>query len=181
MVRNLDNMFKAVVRNKGPLFLSGCCFLFVLLFLFLFYIPPAADIGPEQPISFSHRVHAGVKQIQCLFCHPYAGRSVHPGIPPVEKCLYCHKHIIASHPEIRKEHKYFDSGTPTPWRKVNYLPEHLFFNHQRHIRKEVGCQECHGKIEAMDRIKGVRFQMRFCIACHQQKKANLDCWLACHN
>jgi hypothetical protein len=27
----------------------------------------------------------------------------------------------------------------------------------------------------------VRFQMRFCITCHQQKKANLDCWLACHN
>jgi hypothetical protein len=29
------------------------------------------------------------------------GRSVHPGIPPVEKCLYCHKYIIANHPEIR--------------------------------------------------------------------------------
>ena len=174
-------MLNTVARNKGPLLLSGCCFLLVLLFLFLFYIPPAADIGPEQPIPFSHRVHAGVKQVQCLFCHPYAGRSVHPGIPPVEKCLYCHKHIIASHPEIKKEHKHFDSGTPTPWRKVNYLPEHVFFNHQRHIRKEVDCRECHGKIEAMDRIKGVRFRMRFCITCHQQKKANLDCWLACHN
>jgi hypothetical protein len=33
----------------------------------------------------------------------------------------------------------------------------------------------------MDRLKGVRFKMEFCIQCHQEKKANLDCWLACHN
>jgi hypothetical protein len=27
----------------------------------------------------------------------------------------------------------------------------------------------------------VAFQMGFCIACHREKKADLDCWLACHN
>jgi hypothetical protein len=152
-----------------------------LLFLYYFYVPPASDVGPEQPIAFSHRVHTGVKEIQCRFCHPYVDRSSFPGIPPVEKCLYCHKYIIAGHPEIQKEHKYFNTKTPTPWVKVNYIPEHVFFNHKRHVKKQIDCSECHGAVETMDRLKEQKFEMAFCINCHQEKKANLDCWLACHN
>ena len=71
--------------------------------------------------------------------------------------------------------------TPLPWRKANYLAEHVLFNHERHIKKEIACQQCHGPIETMDRIKGEHFSMQFCIACHRQKKVNLGCWLACHN
>ena len=153
----------------------------VAVFVFFFYAPPAFNIGPAQPIAFSHRVHAGVKQIQCQFCHPYVGRSIHPGLPPVEKCLFCHRYIISGHPEIQKEHLYFDTGTPTPWIKVNYLPEHVMFKHQRHIKKEIPCLQCHGDIASMDRIKGRVFRMEFCVNCHREKQANLDCWLACHN
>ena len=161
--------------------LLGCCFLLVALFLYFFYIPPATDIGAEQPIPFSHRIHAGVKEIQCAYCHPYVARSNHPGLPPVEKCLHCHKYIIVKHPWIEEEHRYYNTKTPTPWKKVNYLAEHVLFNHQRHINSEIECRECHGAVETMDRIKGTQFQMGFCINCHQQKKANLGCWLACHS
>ena len=161
--------------------LLGCCFLLVALFLYFFYIPPATDIGAEQPIPFSHRIHAGVKEIQCAYCHPYVARSNHPGLPPVEKCLHCHKYIIIKHPWIEEEHRYYNTKTPTPWKKVNYLAEHVLFNHQRHINSEIECRECHGAVETMDRIKGTQFQMGFCINCHQQKKANLGCWLACHS
>ncbi|MGD9318861.1 MAG: cytochrome c3 family protein [Desulfobacteraceae bacterium] len=171
----------AVARNRRPLLISGLCLFFLLLFLYLFYIVPAWDMGPEQPIPFSHRLHSGVKLIQCEFCHPYVGRSKHPGMPPVEKCLYCHKYIIANHPQIKKEHAYFNTRTPTPWRKANYLAEHVVFNHKRHIKKQIACPECHGAVETMDRIKGVNFKMGFCITCHKKKKANMDCWLACHN
>lgn len=153
----------------------------LVLFLYLFYIPPAYNIGPVQPIPFSHQLHAGVKDIQCRFCHSYVERSIHPGIPPVEKCLYCHNYIIAGHPEIQKEHNYFKTGTLIPWIKVNYLSEHVMFNHERHIKKEIVCNACHGEIESMDRLKGVRFEMEFCINCHREKNANIDCWLACHN
>ena len=161
--------------------LLGCCFLLVALFLYFFYITPATDIGAEQPIPFSHRIHAGVKEIQCAYCHPYVARSNHPGLPPVEKCLHCHKYIIVKHPWIEEEHRYYNTKTPTPWKKVNYLAEHVLFNHQRHINSEIECRECHGAVETMDRIKGTQFQMGFCINCHQQKKANLGCWLACHS
>jgi len=168
-------------RNKPIIVLLGCCFLLVALFLYFFYIPPATDIGPEQPIPFSHRIHAGVKEIQCAYCHPYVARSNHPGLPPVEKCLHCHKYIIIKHPWIEEVHWYYNTKTPTPWKKVNYLAEHVLFNHQRHINSDIECLECHGAVETMDRIKGTQFQMGFCINCHQQKKANLGCWLACHS
>jgi hypothetical protein len=167
--------------NRGPLFITLLSVVGVVLFLYYFYASPATDIGPEQPIPFSHRVHAGDKNIQCQFCHPYVGRSTFPGIPPVEKCLYCHKYIIAKFPPIQKEHHYFNTDTPTPWRKVNYVPEFVFFRHQRHIRKEIACEECHGDVKRMDRLKEHRFFMGFCIECHEKKKANVGCWLACHN
>jgi hypothetical protein len=167
--------------NVNPVVLTVACILFVGAFLYYFYATPGTNIGPQQPIPFSHRLHAGIKEIQCKFCHPYVGRSTNPGIPPVEKCLYCHNYIIAGHPQILKEHRYFNTATSTPWVKVYYVPEHVMFNHQRHIRKEVACQECHGAVEQMDRLKGEKFKMGFCVECHREKKANLDCWLACHS
>ncbi|MBW1982770.1 MAG: cytochrome c3 family protein [Deltaproteobacteria bacterium] len=168
-------------KNRGPFALAAAALVSLLLFLYYFYAFPGRGMGPEQPIPFSHRIHAGVKEIHCQFCHPYVNYSRSPGIPPVEKCLFCHKYIIARHPEILKEHEYFNSGTPTPWVKVNYLPEHVFFNHMRHIRKQIACEECHGSVKAMERMQGMRFMMGFCIECHQKKKANVGCWLACHN
>ena len=144
-------------------------------------VSQSTDIGVEQPIPFSHRVHAGVKNIQCRYCHPYVDYSNHPGIPPVEKCLHCHNYIIANHPQIRKEHRYYNTRTPTPWKKANYLAEHVLFNHQRHIRKNLACKECHGPVEQMDRIRGRYFYMQFCINCHEERNANLGCWLACHS
>jgi len=170
-----------LTKNKVALLWTGLGIFLVLCFLYFFYASPATRIGPEQPIPFSHRVHAGVKSIQCQFCHPYVGRSIFPGIPPVEKCLYCHNYIIANFPWIQKEHHYFNTDTPTPWKKVFYVPEFVFFRHQRHIKKDIECQQCHGQIETMDRIPAKRFEMKFCVDCHKQKEANLGCWLACHN
>jgi len=168
-------------KNLKPILLVLICLVLASLFLMTFYVMPRAGIGPAQPISFSHRLHAGVKRIDCRFCHPYVDRSAFPGIAPVEKCLFCHKHIIAKHPEILKEHRYFNSNTSTPWRKTTFVPEHVLFNHQRHIRKQIQCEQCHGEIRKMDRIPKNRFKMSFCIECHREKKANLDCWLACHS
>jgi hypothetical protein len=177
----LSNLKRFAGANLRALSATGACVLLTAAFLIFFYAPPAAWIGPKQPIAFSHRIHAGVKKIDCWFCHPYANRSIFPGIPQVEKCLFCHKYIITNHPEIQKEHRYFNTNTPTPWVKVTYLPEHVFFNHERHIRKNIACQECHGPVETMDRLPRTRFQMGFCVKCHRERKANVGCWLACHN
>lgn len=177
----LVNTWQWIRRNYAPLLLIGFSGFFLVIFMWLFYAPPAAMIGPEQPIPFSHRLHSGVKAIQCQYCHPYVGHSNHPGLPPVEKCLHCHNYIIANHWWIQKEHQYYDTQTPTPWVKVNFLAEHVLFNHQRHIRYDLQCEACHGKMETMDRVKGKFFKMGFCINCHEEKKVNLGCWLACHS
>jgi len=177
----LVNALQWIRRNRAPLMLTAVSIAAVGVFLWLFYFPPASFIGPEQPIPFSHRLHAGVKQIQCQYCHPYVGQSNHPGLPPVEKCLHCHNYIIANHWWIQEEHRYYNSNTPTPWVKANFLAEHVLFNHQRHIRYGIQCEACHGRMETMDRVKGKHFKMGFCVQCHQEKKVNLGCWLACHS
>mgnify|MGYP001825183618 FL=1 len=153
----------------------------IVVFIFLFYKLPYSAIGPEQPIPFSHTVHSGVKQIQCQYCHPYVAYSNHPGIPAVEKCLHCHKYIIANHPWIKKEHEYFNTNTPTPWIKLNYVAEHVLFNHQRHINSKIACTECHGQVQNLQRLPQKIWYMGECIECHRKKNDNLDCWLACHS
>jgi hypothetical protein len=153
----------------------------IVVFIFFFYKLPYSAIGPEQPIPFSHTVHSGVKQIQCQYCHPYVAYSNHPGIPAVEKCLHCHKYIIAEHPWIKKEHEYFNSNTPTPWIKLNYVAEHVLFNHQRHINSKIACTECHGQVQNLQRLPSKTWYMNECITCHFKKGANVDCWLACHS
>ncbi len=171
----------SIWANRGPFLWICLSVLLCMGFLYFYYNSPATNIGPQQPIAFSHRLHAGHKAIDCRFCHPYVQRSIHPGLPPVEKCLFCHNYIIANHPEIKKEHNYFNTQTPTPWRKVFYVPEHVLFNHQRHVRKGFACEKCHGQVKQMDRLKNQRFKMGFCVQCHRQNNGNLDCWLACHS
>jgi len=161
--------------------MTGAALCFAAAFVYFFYFLPAAGIGPQQPIPFSHNVHTGIKQIQCQFCHPYVAYSDFPGLPPVEKCLYCHKYIIAKHPQILKEHLYFNTETPTPWVKVNYVPEHVLFNHQRHINSKIACEQCHGQVADLHRLPRKDWRMGTCIECHRLKKANLGCWLACHS
>ncbi|OPY66862.1 MAG: Class III cytochrome C family protein [Syntrophorhabdaceae bacterium PtaU1.Bin034] len=155
-----------------------------LLFAVMFYFYrayPAARVGPVQPIPFSHRVHAGVKQIDCRFCHPYVERSQNAGIPSVQTCFYCHEYIIPAHPEIRRERAYLDSKRPVPWTRVFWVPEFVYFRHEPHVLLAgLDCANCHGNVRAQDRLRRVEFQMGFCITCHRKMNAQIDCWLGCH-
>ncbi len=170
-----------VNENKKQLIVIILLIFFLSNFLYFYYLRQNVNAGPVQPIAFSHRLHTDVKNIDCRFCHPYVDRSIHPGIPPVEKCLYCHKYIISNHFEIVKEHQYFNTNTPVPWKKVFYLPEHVLFNHERHIKKEIQCEKCHGDVKGTDRLKSHEFKMGFCVECHKKEEAPLDCWLSCHS
>lgn len=148
--------------------------------VYIYFIYPVVAAGPEQPIPFSHRLHVNVKKLDCTFCHNTVERSRFAGMPPVEKCLYCHDHIIPEHPQIRKLRDFAENGEPVPWEKVTYLPDHVWFSHQRHVKAGVSCVECHGDVENMDRIRevftdtndgmtlqGHPLKMGFCLECHQ--------------
>jgi len=96
-------------RKGGYVWLGILALLFGAM-VYFYYSYPERDIGPKQPIYFSHRVHAGVKEIPCRFCHP--GWIVLPTRdPPMEKCFYCHQYIIPQHPQIVKEKEHYDKGS----------------------------------------------------------------------
>ena len=166
--------------SKGMIWVLFCAFLIGGM-LYLAYGYPKSRIGPVQPIYFSHRVHAGVKQINCRFCHSYVERSQDAGLPSVQKCFYCHNWVIPSHPQILLEKQHLDTNTPVPWRRIFYVPDFVYFNHRPHILwAKLDCTNCHGDVKAQDRLQRVDFQMGFCLKCHRKMGAQIDCWLACH-
>jgi mono/diheme cytochrome c family protein len=184
----------------------------VLLFVIGGYYVTKGAIGfgrqkgyqPVQPIYYSHKVHAGINQINCLYCHGSAWESKTAGIPAVNVCMNCHKAIneyvkgpklynengdeINGTAEIAKLYKAsgFDPQNPAKWDaskakpiewvKIHNLPDHVYFNHSQHIRAgKVQCQTCHGEITAMDEVKQVsELSMGWCVNCHRQTKVDFD-------
>ncbi|MFZ0389505.1 MAG: cytochrome c3 family protein [Calditrichia bacterium] len=153
----------------------------VLLAAFLFFqFYYESKIGPEQPVPFSHRVHANKKQISCVMCHQEVTRSAVAGIPPLETCMLCHSRIIIHHPEIENVRQHYFQRVPIIWEKVTFLPDFVYFNHSVHIQRGIDCGHCHGNIKEMDRVMQVqKFEMGFCIQCHRDNNATTDCF-TCH-
>jgi mono/diheme cytochrome c family protein len=51
------------------------------------------DYQPKQPIYYSHKVHAGINQINCQYCHSGAEKGRNAMIPSTNVCMNCHKGI----------------------------------------------------------------------------------------
>lgn len=68
---------------------------------------------PLQPIFYSHKVHAGINQINCQYCHSGVGESRQAMIPSTNVCMNCHKAIneytgAEDHPLVTAEGKKID-------------------------------------------------------------------------
>jgi mono/diheme cytochrome c family protein len=129
--------------------------------------------SPDQPILFSHKVHAGDNKIDCKYCHTGVLASRHAGIPSVGLCMNCHTAVrtgrYSGTTEIEKIYKAIETGKPIKWIKVHNLPDHSYFNHAQHVNAgKVACESCHGDVKTMDRIKQVQqLSMGWCIDCHR--------------
>jgi len=162
------------------------------------------DYQPEQPIYYSHKVHAGINQINCLYCHGNAWEGKTAAIPSVNVCMNCHKTVtsyekgpklynadgveIDGTAEIQKLFAYagFDPARPNDWdpskakeiewTRIHNLPDHVYFNHSQHIRAgNVQCQTCHGPIHDMDEVKQFsELSMGWCVNCHRETKVNFN-------
>lgn len=192
-----------------PFYRNKVYITFVVLILFVvggFYVVQGAiglgrtkDYQPEQPIFYSHKVHAGTNQVSCLYCHGGAWESKHAGVPSLNVCMNCHAAIneykgeplhredgsaVDANAEIQKLYsytgydaktgKYTKPGKPIEWTKIHNLPDHVYFNHSQHIRAgKVQCQTCHGNITEMNEVKQfAELSMGWCINCHRTSKVD---------
>lgn len=145
---------------------------------------------PEQPIKFSHKLHAGDNEIACQYCHNSVEKSRHAGIPTVNVCMNCHKGIQTG-PQYKeteiakiyaasgfdpKSGNYTGPQNPIKWIKVHTLPDHVYFNHSQHV--VVGKQECatcHGDVKKMTTVEQkVPLTMKWCIECHRKTEVAME-------
>jgi hypothetical protein len=167
-------------KPKAQLILVACAvFISVMAVVGAALLYPSG-LGAEQPIPFSHRVHAGKKEIGCVMCHPGALTQAVAGIPPVETCMLCHARMVVHYPPIEEVRWHYRSDKPILWVRVSNLPDLAHFNHGVHLAAGFECGHCHGDVKAMDRIVlRHSFRMGFCIQCHRENNATHDCF-ACH-
>lgn len=134
----------------------------------------AKGYAPEQPIPFSHELHAGTLKMQCQYCHSGVDKSRHAGIPSVDLCMGCHKVTRTDRPAIQKLARIAASGEPLPWQRVHTLPDHVFFDHRPHVNAGIACQSCHGEVQTMKVItREMGMRMGNCLACHRDPHAAL--------
>ncbi|HWQ55731.1 MAG TPA: cytochrome c3 family protein [Bryobacteraceae bacterium] len=158
----------------------------------MFHLPGNhQDYEPVQPIAYSHRLHAGELQMQCQYCHFGAESSRHAGIPPANVCMNCHRTVTAPlgavraedelaqkekraprpvvSAELRKLYDAVESGRPVAWTRVHSLPDFVYFDHRAHVNASVACQQCHGPVETMERVRQVSdLSMGWCVNCHRE-------------
>jgi cytochrome c551/c552 len=195
-----------------PFYRNKVYIAFAILIVFLiggyYLVEGAIGLGrqqgyqPVQPIFYSHRVHAGINQISCLYCHSNALVSKHATVPPLNVCMNCHAAIneyratspklyredgseVDGTAEIQKLYSYvgYDPKTstyhtedakPVEWIKIHNLPDYVFFSHAQHTAAgKVQCQTCHGPIQQMDEVhQFAPLSMGWCINCHRTTKVD---------
>ena len=187
-------------RNK-----RNIAFLAIILFLVGGYyttrgamnLGRSTDYQPVQPIYYSHKVHAGVNQINCQYCHTGVYQGKQATIPSVNVCMNCHLAIneykgekmytedgkeVDGTAEIKKLYKYAgfvegkpwdaNNAKPIEWVRIHNLPDHVYFNHAQHVKAgQVQCQTCHGEIQKMGEVKQFsNLSMGWCVNCHRETK-----------
>ena len=123
---------------------------------------------PAQPFPYSHQLHAGILKIPCLYCHSGALKSRHAGVPPVEKCMNCHRVKKVDSPDIKKLAAIYAAGDALQWERIHILPDHVYFDHRPHVNAGILCQTCHGEVQTMPVVyQDMSMRMSNCLGCHR--------------
>ncbi len=124
--------------------------------------------APVQPIPYSHRLHAGIMKIPCLYCHSGALKSRQAGIPSIGKCMNCHTVTKTDSRSIQQLAALYASGALLPWKRVHFLPDHVYFDHRPHVSAGILCQTCHGEVQDMEIVsQQMSMRMGNCLGCHR--------------
>lgn len=112
---------------------------------------------PEQPIYFSHKIHAGENKIDCQLCHSSAKYGKVSEIPSMNVCMNCHRTISeynGKYLEPGKDKAFYDGEIqkiyeatgwdpatqsytgktqPVEWTRIHNMPDFVYFNHSQHV------------------------------------------------
>ena len=127
-----------------------------------------ARVAREQPIQFSHAHHVGDDGIDCRYCHTSVETSAFAGIPPTKTCMNCHSQLWNTAPILEPVRASFRDDKPLHWIRVHDLPDFVYFNHSIHVKKGMGCETCHGRVDQMPlMLQQNSLQMEWCLNCHR--------------
>jgi hypothetical protein len=142
-----------------------------------YYASPAnlqVGYAPEQPVQYSHRLHAGELGMDCRYCHANVEQSAEAMIPPTQTCMGCHNVVRPESPALAPVRESFASGQSVEWVRVHKVPDHVFFDHSVHLAVGVGCVSCHGRIDQMEVVRiDQPISMAWCLDCHRNPEPNL--------
>jgi menaquinone reductase, multiheme cytochrome c subunit len=148
----------------------------VIGFFWYYGSPKYTDVGyrPQQPIPYSHKLHAGDLGLDCRYCHSNVERSPVANVPPTQTCMNCHKLILPQSEKLLKVRESYSTGQPIPWVRVHELPDYAYFNHSAHLHAGVGCASCHGNVAQMEQVTQVQpLSMSWCLDCHRNPDLSL--------
>ncbi len=129
---------------------------------------------PNQPVPFSHKIHAGQLGMDCRYCHSFVEQSGHANVPTSATCWNCHQHIKTNSPNLAPIKESVETGKPMEWVKIHKTPDYAYFNHSVHVSSGVSCVNCHGNIAEMPVVFHHESQsMSWCLDCHRNPEGVL--------
>lgn len=132
--------------------------------------------GPQQPIAFSHKLHAGAQNLKCATCHKNPEPGERMGLATAALCMQCHEDVKPESPEIQKLAGFAKEKRDLKWRRVYEIPSYVYFSHRAHLQAGGTCTECHGEVKELEQMYMVKeINMASCVNCHQAKGASFDC------
>lgn len=165
--------------NLLPLVLGGAAAVGggVLTVAVWYYLSPSnlqVGYAPEQPVPYSHRLHAGELGMDCRYCHANVERSAKAMVPPTQTCMGCHAVVHPESGALAPIRESWETGESVHWVQAHVLPDHAYFDHSVHLAAGVGCVSCHGRIDQMEVVRVEEpIAMQWCLECHRDPGEHL--------
>jgi hypothetical protein len=150
--------------------------IYLIVFVAWIFGPQASAVGyaPDQPVPYSHKLHAGELGIDCRYCHNTVENMARAAIPPASTCMNCHAMIRTTSEKLASVRASFENGAHLGWARVHDLPDFVYFDHSAHLNAGVGCTSCHGRVDRMDVVHQEKpLTMGWCLDCHRNPRPHL--------
>ena len=135
-----------------------------------YFTPKYTRVGyqPQQPVNFSHQIHAGELGMDCRYCHSFVEVAAHSNVPTTQVCMNCHSQVQKENPKLAPVRESWATGKSIEWVQIHKTPDYVYFNHSAHVNRGVSCVSCHGKVNEMAVVYHAEsHSMSWCLDCHR--------------